>query len=176
MKAWFKEGLSGLLVLLLMILGSKTRLHLVGVPVVFTDLLVIAWSIYKPFPASALPAAVFLLMGTAGLPVFASGLTGAEAWSGNTSGYLAGYLIIGILPAVFQPVLHQSLKSKILLAVMLFLVLHASGMTLYLYNTRSSLSDFIQNVFLPFAPIGLAKAILAAVMVHFLEGKKQGEG
>lgn len=151
-----------------MIIGSKTKFNIGNIPVVFTDMVVIAWALYKPFPWSAIPSALFLLSGTLGLPVFASGLSGLEAWTGNTAGYLAGYLMVSTIPVIHSIFRPDSLLRFIGLGLMMYLVLHLSGMLFFIYQTQASVETFFTKVFIPFLPFGLIKAVIAAGMAYGL--------
>jgi biotin transport system substrate-specific component len=168
-----KELSSAFFVLLLMIIGSKTRLLLGEIPLVFTDAIVIAWTLYRRFPLSILPTVLFLMMGTLGLPVFASGLTGAAAWESKTAGYLAGYLLVSLLPVWLMKKEALKLSEMFIWGLLLYLTLQASGMTLLIYRYEMSIEAFIKNVFIPLAPFGITKTIIAVGIVHGLKKTEQ---
>jgi len=161
------EVIKTIFVLALIVLGSKTKFSLAGVPLVFADGIIIAWSLYRHFPNSAIPSFLFLLMGSIGLPVFASGLTGAEAWSSRTAGYLAGYFLI-TLPLTGRKE-KNGFADLLFRGVLLYLLLQSSGMIVYMQKTETDISSFLENVLLPFAPFGLLKVLLACTAVYLLK-------
>jgi len=167
-----QELLSVFFVLLLMIIGSKTKFAISGVPLIFADAVVIGWTLYKPFPLSILPPALFLILGTLGLPVFASGLTGIEAWSAKTSGYLAGYLLLGFASLAINNTTQGFLKLMTA-GLLLYLWLHLCGMAMYVYHTHVDFETFLKEVFIPFLPFGITKTITVCAWVFVLKSREK---
>lgn len=116
-------------------------------------------------PGRAVTAtAVYLLMGVAGLPVFSGFLGGVGRLAGPTGGYLAGYLPLAALVALF--VKHFSKQRGMCLLGMALgtAVLYAMGTAWFCLQTGSGPVEALAVCVLPFLPGDILKLAAALVL------------
>lgn len=115
-------GLQLLIGSVLLILVGPLSLNLPGYPPITLQSLIVilipALIGYK----GLISIALYLIAGAAGLPVFANFSGGLEAFSGNTAGFLFGFLLVG----VFAATLSKFLKNTYVWQFLLFLICHVA--------------------------------------------------
>ena len=78
-------------------IGCFVRIPLGPVPIVLQNALCILTAVLFGGFSSCLPAALFLLSGIIGLPVFSGGTGGISILAGPTGGFLYGYFIASLI-------------------------------------------------------------------------------
>lgn len=81
-------------------IGGVFKIPLGPVPIVLQNALCVLTGIILGGWLSGLPTLVFVLMGAAGLPVFAGGSGGIASFLGPTGGFFPGYLIGAVLAGI----------------------------------------------------------------------------
>jgi biotin transport system substrate-specific component len=126
----------------------------------------------------ALSLTAYLLLGLAGLPVFAGGKAGLAVLLGPTGGFLLGF----VLEAALAGLLHASYASKAGRAVrFVFLVLAAAspyflGLPWLAYTAKLSLSGAVAAGLLPFLPGDLLKLVAAFTVIEALTAARTSFG
>ncbi|MDR1058218.1 MAG: biotin transporter BioY [Treponema sp.] len=136
------------------------------VPVVLQNLFaVLAGLVLGPFLGSA-SAALYLLAGALGAPVFAGALGGAVHFAGPTGGFLAGYLLAAAVAGFIagKPGGDGSARSgRIIPAVILgFAVVYLPGILRLKMVLGTSWAGALFTGCIPFLPGDLLKGIAAA--------------
>jgi biotin transport system substrate-specific component len=111
-------------------------------------------------------AALYILVGALGFPVFSGGRGGIAHLAGPTGGYLAGYIVGAVLagfPALKRKALFSAFGAVAGFAAIL--VLGASGLALI---SGLALPKALAVGLLPFLPGDAIKAILATVVAQRL--------
>lgn len=115
---------------------------------------------------AAVSAAVYILLGAIGLPVFSGFRGGFQVIAGPTGGYLAAYVpaaaLSGMLSRVrAKPLVRMLLGTLGCLASVC--VSYAFGTVWFVILTKSTYAAAIWECVLPFVPFDAAKAVCAAV-------------
>ena len=133
----------------LLAVGAWAAIPLGPVPVTLQSFfLLLAAPVMKR--RAVIPAALYLLLGAANLPVFHSGLSGVGILLGPTGGFLAGFI-----PAAAVAGLAYESRSRILRATGLVagtLVIYACGVAWLLLSAGLALPAAVIAGVLPFLP------------------------
>ena len=105
--------------------------------------------------------AVFLTLGACGLPVFGVG-GGATALIGPTGGYLWGYLPTVLAVSALSSPARKKGSPPLLATLLGVLICYACGTLHFCLVTRTPLLASLPLTVLPFLPLDLLKALLAA--------------
>lgn len=106
--------------------------------------------------------AVYLLLGIAGMPVFAGGNAGIGHFFGPLMGYLLGYLVAFPVLSLAKG-RHKDMGRYILTGIFVALpLLYGCGVLGLMYNQNISLEVAITVGALPFLPFDILKAVLAS--------------
>ncbi len=122
-------------------------------------------------PAAGVQATgIYLLLGIAGLPVFAGARAGIAVLAGPTGGYLAGYLLLAAICGLYvyfeKKVNSDWSKAAILIALGAAgtAVLYLTGTAWYCIVTGSGIGAAITVCVLPFLPGDALKIAACAVL------------
>jgi biotin transport system substrate-specific component len=141
-----------------------------GVPISLqTFSVILAGAVLGPWRGAA-AVVVYLILGTAGLPIFAQRSGGFAAWVGPTAGFLLGFILAAFVTGWIVRRLHRkqllSLAGVVgACAVGSLLVLNAIGWTWFAIRIDSGLADTIA-IAVPFLPGDIIKLFLAAVVAY----------
>lgn len=121
-----------------------------------------------------LSCVIYLLLGLAGLPVFAGYAGGAQKLLGPTGGYLIGYLFLAVIAGIFTG---RKAGSKGMQYIQAMLGIILGTAVLYLFGTawlaHTAGMDFYAALWagvIPFIPGDLVKMIAAVLLGTTLRG------
>ncbi len=146
-------------------IGSWISLPLPITPVPFTMqvLFVLLSGAILGGRLGALAQMIYLLLGLVGLPVFAGGNAGPSVLIGPTGGYLFGFVFAAYLTGRIAQSKRSSHLSWMIFAtlsgLLLIYALGEIGLWMWL---RTSLPALLMVGVIPFIPLDIVKAILAA--------------
>lgn len=115
---------------------------------------------------AAVSAAVYILLGAIGLPVFSGFRGGFQVIAGPTGGYLAAYIPAAALSGAFS---HARAKTGvrtvlcILTCLVSVCVCYVFGTVWFVILTKSTYAAAIWECVLPFVPFDAAKAVCASI-------------
>ena len=112
-------------------------------------------------------AALYLLIGIAGVPVFSGFSGGFQKLAGVTGGYLAGYLPCALLSGLGAEMKTESRAGRWLLPAMMAagtLVLYAVGTAWFMIQTGNAFGAALSLCVLPFLPGDAAKIAAASLL------------
>lgn len=141
-----------------------------GVPVSLqTFSVLLAGAVLGPWRGAA-AVILYLVLGTAGLPIFAQHTGGPAVWLGPTAGFLLGFVLAAFVTGWIVRRLHRkrllSLSGIVgACAVGSLLVLNAVGYTWLSVRIGSSPIDTLV-IAIPFLPGDIIKLFLAAVVAY----------
>lgn len=141
-----------------------------GVPITLqTFSVLLAGAVLGPWRGAA-AVVVYLLIGTAGLPIFSGHKGGPAVWFGPTAGFLLGFVFAAFVTGWIVRRLHRkhmlSLAGVVgACAVGSLLVLNAVGYTWLAIRIGSSAIDTLV-IAVPFLPGDIIKLFLAAVVAY----------
>ncbi|RFC54210.1 biotin transporter BioY [Brumimicrobium aurantiacum] len=101
---------------------------------------------------------LYLLIGLVGLPIFADGGNGINAFKGNSGGYLIGFLFGGIITALLSEKWSNTISNALITALLGTLIILLCGVTRLAFSL--GISDAILYGFNPFVLGGLVKILL----------------
>ncbi len=129
----------------------------------------------SPWQAAA-GAAVYVLMGAAGLPVFSGFLGGLGHLAGPTGGYIVGYIPLAFLCALFIKRFPTRQGMGLVGMVLGTVVLYAMGTAWFCFQAQTPLAGAVAVCVLPFLPGDLVKIISALVLGPALRGRLERAG
>ncbi len=148
----------------LIAVGAFIAIPMGPVPIVLQNMFVLlAGLLLGPLWGLAC-VAVYLVIGLAGLPVFAGGTSGLGKLFGPTGGYLLGYLPCVVITGGISRGLGKKPAFDILAMVMGSLIVYAAGVPWLKAVTGMSLEKALMVGMVPFL-IGDALKIIAAAFI-----------
>jgi biotin transport system substrate-specific component len=141
-----------------------------GVPISLqTFSVILAGAVLGPWRGAA-AVIVYLILGTAGLPIFAQHTGGPGVWFGPTAGFLLGFVLAAFVTGWIVRRLHRkkllSLSGIVgACAVGSLIVLNLVGYTWLSMRIGSNLVDTVV-IAIPFLPGDIIKLFLAAIVAH----------
>ena len=145
--------------------SAMIRIPLGFTPVPLTlQTLVVFFAVYYVRPGeTGISQSIYVFAGMIGAPVFAAGLAGGLAFVGPTAGYLAGFIVAGVL---MSAVINKISKLTFVKALAVFaaggvLILALGTIHLHLVY-KMPLAAAIAAGFMPFMAVETAKALIAA--------------
>ncbi|MFW6387719.1 MAG: biotin transporter BioY, partial [bacterium] len=157
--------------------GSYISIPIPGspVPVVLANLFVVLAGMVLGPGNGMLSAGVYLLIGTAGLPVFSAGSGGPAHLVGPTGGYLVGYLVAAMVTGLTTRALrpegdrkYRAISSGILAALAGLATVYIPGV-LWLANVLElSPTAAIATGVVPYIPGDILKAAAAGLVLPAL--------
>lgn len=157
--------------------GSYISIPLPGspVPVVLANLFaVLAGMVLGPVNG-AVSAVIYLLIGTAGLPVFSAGSGGPAHLVGPTGGYLVGYIAAALVTGLVVRALHSERCGKYrataygtLAAVAGMAAVYLPGVFWMAFLLELSLPAALATGVVPFIPGDILKAVVAGATLPAL--------
>jgi len=140
---------------------SQVQLPLPPVPVSLSLLAVHLCGALLPVRYSAAALLAYLLLGTAGLPVFAGFLSGPSALFGPTGGYLFGYILCAAIEGLLLAHLPFTRRSLLLSMALGTLACYALGMIWFMALTGTPLWSALASCVFAFIPGDVVKILLA---------------
>ena len=111
-----------------------------------------------------LAVSVYVLLGAAGVPVFAGFKGGPAALTGPTGGYIIGYLPYAALAGLPVRKLQDTFRGRCGLLALGTLACYALGTAWFMHATGRTLTESMGLCVLPFLPGDAAKIALAAFL------------
>lgn len=103
---------------------------------------------------------IYILLGAAGLPIFAGGSGGIGALVGPSAGYIYGFLIAGYISGLGS----KKFKNKIIYNLVGLIIVYLLGTVGLMLNTGFDLTKAFSAGVIPFIPGDFLKVILAAYL------------
>lgn len=150
----------------LIIIGAYISLPIGEVPIVLSDFFVMLCALLLGWPWAPVSVGMYLLLGAIGLPVFAGGTGGLQAFYGPTGGYLIGFLVAS---AIIAGITHSK-NSWLADAIGLLggsIAIFTLGVVWLMLKLGLNITQALGAGFLPFIPFNVAKMLLAAAIAHW---------
>jgi biotin transport system substrate-specific component len=146
------------------------------VPIVLTTMFIVLSGMLGGARIGISAVAVYLILGAAGLPVFAGGTAGLAKFAGPTGGFLFGYLLGGLGGGLFyRPKEDDSLPLRVVKAAAAALLagalIYLPGLPWLKYNLSLDWSKTLQAGLIPFIPGYLIKSAAAAALAFSLKDR-----
>ncbi len=118
----------------------------------------------------AAAAALYILVGVAGLPVFSNGMSGPAVLIGPTGGYLLGFIVCGFVAGAASHAVLRSRPSRKALpffltacAIVGVIVVHLCGVIFFMAVFHMNLTKALLTT-APFFPWDVLKAVIAGLL------------
>lgn len=111
---------------------------------------------------------VYVLLGAAGLPIFAGLKGGAAVLAGPTGGYLAGYIFCALITGAGAQRFGRKPLPLVLSMILGTLVCYAFGTAWFCFLTKRGLAESLALCVYPFLPGDAAKIAASAALVPAL--------
>lgn len=148
----------------LIAIGAFISIPIGPVPIVLQNMFVLLASIILGPLWGLASVAVYLVIGLAGLPVFAGGTSGIGKLFGPTGGYLLGYLPCVFITASISKGLGKKMSSDIIAMLIGSLIVYAAGVPWLKVVTSMTFQKALAVGMVPFL-IGDALKIVAAAFI-----------
>ncbi len=148
----------------LIAIGAFISIPIGPVPIVLQNMFVLLASIILGPLWGLASVAVYLVIGLAGLPVFAGGTSGIGKLFGPTGGYLLGYLPCVFITASISKGLGKKMSSDIIAMLIGSLIVYAAGVPWLKVVTSMTFQKALAVGMVPFL-IGDALKIIAAAFI-----------
>ena len=151
---------------------APISLPIVGeVPISLATLAVMLSGVLLGSRNGAAAAALYLVLGAIGVPVFAGYTSGAGILFGVTGGYLFGYIPLAFLSGWFYERAKQEKKIMSAFAGMIAgtAVLYALGTVWFIYLTQMDFSGAMMACVIPFLPGDFIKMIAVTAVAPQLD-------
>ncbi|MBO4508039.1 MAG: biotin transporter BioY [Spirochaetaceae bacterium] len=181
--------------------GCFIKIPVGVVPIVLQNILCILTGVLLGGILSGAPAALFLLAGLIGLPVYSGGSGGIAVWLGPTGGFLPGYLLgavaAGLIagkPSVAEKKLSAKTVVRVSVAVVVgMVILYIPGVIRFAYwasgngklpEDSTALSYTMAACVLPYIPGDIIKTVVAVpvalklrpVLAQYLYAERKNNG
>lgn len=148
-----------------------------GIPFTLQPLVVLLTGLVLPPGAALLTQATYVLLGLLGLPVFARANAGLGTLAGPTGGYLVGFPLGAALTSLLARALApegRSAAGLLVAAVAGLLPVYALGVAWMAYGHGFGLPKALYTGVLPYIPLDLVKAAIAAGIARRIPRPPQG--
>ena len=153
------------------------------VPVTLATMTVILCSVLAGWKKGTVCTLLYLLLGAAGVPVFAGYAGGFSVFAGPTGGYLWGYPVLALTAGLFYDYGRRNLKNRSLViafgvlgCVIGTVLLYALGTSWFVFVTEFSLTGALAVCVYPFILFDLAKIIVGVVLGDILRTRLKLHG
>lgn len=111
---------------------------------------------------------LYILLGAAGLPVFAGFSGGIGILTGATGGYIIGFIFTALIVGICADKFDRKLVPLIISMVVGIAVCYALGTPWFMFVTNMDLKISLGYCVIPFLPFDAIKIVLATVIVNRL--------
>ncbi|WP_159038583.1 biotin transporter BioY [Brumimicrobium mesophilum] len=152
--------------LIVLVLFTQFQIELnlleVNIPVTGQTLAVLLVAYVLGLKEGTITILLYLIIGLVGLPVFADGGNGISAFTGNSGGYLIGFLFGGILTGFLSERFRNTFVNSLLAAFSGTCVILLFGVTRLAFNL--GISDAVTYGFNPFVLGGIVKILIGGLL------------
>ena len=97
------------------VLGSQIAFKIpiseTGIPITAQTLVILCWSFFLTPKEAFISIALYILLGALGLPVFADASSGIEKITGNSGGFIIGFLIASVVVSFLNTKIDSNLLA-----------------------------------------------------------------
>lgn len=119
----------------------------------------------------AISQLVYVLLGAAGVPVFANFTGGFAKLAGPTGGYIAGYILAAFIIGLIINKMPKTVFSYAFAMIIGAICYFSLGTVWFMFLMKTNLLSALTMCVLPYMPGDLIKIGLAAFLVKRLEGR-----
>lgn len=150
----------------LMAVGAYIHVPIGPVPVVLTNLFVLLAGLLLGSRWGVASAAIYLLIGAIGMPVFYGGKGGLAHILGPTGGYLFGFILSAWITGLISERSRHSMIGEIIAVVIGAFVIYCLGVPWLKVMTKMSWNKVLVAGMIPFLIGDAIKAVVAIVLAR----------
>jgi len=148
----------------LMAAGAFIQVPIGPVPIVLTNLFVLLSGLLLGARWGAASAALYLLVGAIGLPVFSGGRGGLAHLFGPTGGYLFGFILSAWITGFISERFRRSINGSVIGVIFGSLIIYGLGVPWLQSITQMAWNKAWMAGMVPFLPGDALKAVAAVVL------------
>jgi biotin transport system substrate-specific component len=148
----------------LMAAGAFIQVPIGPVPIVLTNLFVLLSGLLLGARWGAASAALYLLIGAIGLPVFSGGRGGLAHLFGPTGGYLFGFILSAWITGFISARFHRSVNGSVIAVILGSLIIYGPGVPWLKAITQMTWNKAWMVGMVPFLPGDALKAVAAVIL------------
>jgi biotin transport system substrate-specific component len=148
----------------LMAAGAFIQVPIGPVPIVLTNLFVLLSGLLLGARWGAASAALYLLIGAIGLPVFSGGRGGLAHFFGPTGGYLFGFVLSAWITGFISERLRRSMTGSVIAVIFGSLLIYGLGVPWLKAITQMTWNKAWMVGMVPFLPGDALKAVAAVIL------------
>ena len=148
----------------LMAAGAFIQVPIGPVPIVLTNLFVLLSGLLLGARWGAASAALYLLVGAIGLPVFSGGRGGLAHVFGPTGGYLFGFIFAAWITGFISERFRRSINGSMIAVIFGSLIIYGLGVPWLKAITQMTWNKAWMVGMVPFLPGDLLKAVAAVIL------------
>ena len=114
--------------------------------------------------AGSVSVIVYVLLGMAGIPVFAGFKSGIAAITGPTGGYIVGYIFAAFVTGMIVKLAGDKIYLLVIASLAGMIVCYALGTAWFMYSMKVNFISAFTVCILPFLPGDAVKIVFAAVI------------
>lgn len=136
----------------------------VGVPMTMQTFAIMLTSIILGAKKGAAASLIYVLLGSAGVPVLANFAGGFQHLTGPTGGFLLSFPVMAYIIGLGAEKFHRANGGFIICIILSTVVNYSAGLAVFCLVTQSSVWAGFTACVLPFIPTAVIKAVLAAII------------
>ena len=148
---------------------SQIAVPIGPVPVTFTHISVFLAAGLLGAKKAAFSQLIFVLLGLAGLPVFAGFAGGIGVLFGPTGGFIIGYIGCAFTAGLLIEYWGKTTKKMALSLCAGWAVTYICGIPWFAYSTQTGLYAAFMACFLPFIPGDIFKTLVSIILIKKLK-------
>lgn len=149
-------------------IGAWIQIPIAPVPFTFQVLFVLLSGAILGPGYGALSQIIYILLGLAGLPVFAGGTSGFGILLGPTGGYLFGFVVAAYLVGLLRKAMKSTFFNTFAAMIVGTIFIYLFGMIQLAVVASMSLGKAVVGGVLPFIGFDLLKALMGATIAQRL--------
>src|SRR4030042_1378188 len=150
----------------LMAAGAFIHVPIGPVPIVLTNLFVLMAGLLLGARWGAASAALYLLVGAIGLPVFSGGRGGLAHLFGPTGGYLFGFILSAWTTGFISERFRRSMTGSVIAVIFGSLIIYGLGVPWLKAITKMTWNKAWMVGMVPFIPGDALKAVVAVILLR----------
>lgn len=147
---------------------SIVSINIGNVPITLQTFAVCVSAAMLGWKRGTISVILYIILGSAGLPVFAGFSGGIGILTGATGGYLIGFIFTALIVGFAADKFSRKLIPLVISMILGILVCYLFGTPWFMFVTKMDLGISLGYCVIPFLPFDAVKIVLATVIVNRL--------
>ena len=137
------------------------------IPVTGQSFAILLWAYIFGWKYGVISVLLYIVLGMAGLPVFADGKSGVEVLTGNSGGFVAGFVFASLLTGLLSDRLRNNIENAFIATFAGTVIILLIG--ILRLNWTFGFEKALAYGFLPFWPGALIKIVAGSFSGYYLK-------